>query len=300
MISLADDLHIQAYFAGARVAGGERVAPFARPLSPSELECWREGFLEHRADHEALLASDYVRVWGSPLPILLPPCQGEAADAPVLRPTVPLPAAKDPDLTVRCPCPPTAPGQPVVRSPECLEHPSGNRWLARAIVLGARATHPCGNGVTVGCCPAGCSGCDLFRLEARTALETAGCIESTWSSSLAPDDLRGAARLEDPTQPSTSSAAGLDPYGTPALAAKVFAQRAEVPEHVPAGLYGGSVSVVTEPRTSVRSRPPAHATATPAPAPAITLPGGSAVPVPAAVPPPADAPTRRRRGRAAA
>lgn len=44
-------LAIQAYFAGARHAAGERPQPFPRPLTEPEAESWHEGWAEHRADH---------------------------------------------------------------------------------------------------------------------------------------------------------------------------------------------------------------------------------------------------------
>lgn len=43
-------LAIQAYFAGARHAAGERPQPFPRPLTDCEAESWMDGYSEHRAE----------------------------------------------------------------------------------------------------------------------------------------------------------------------------------------------------------------------------------------------------------
>lgn len=42
---------IQAYFAGARHAAGEQPRPLPRPLTDDEVECWMDGWNEHRAEH---------------------------------------------------------------------------------------------------------------------------------------------------------------------------------------------------------------------------------------------------------
>lgn len=49
-------LDIQAYFAGARHAAGERAQRFPRPLTASEAESWLDGWSEARADLPAAQA----------------------------------------------------------------------------------------------------------------------------------------------------------------------------------------------------------------------------------------------------
>lgn len=81
--TLGDSLHIQAYFAGARVAAGEPAPVFGRPLTADEQECFRDGYAEHLAERDFAFAHARFR-----LPQALPNIRSKVQDgrAAVARP----------------------------------------------------------------------------------------------------------------------------------------------------------------------------------------------------------------------
>lgn len=184
----------------------------------------------------------------------------------------------------------------------CKAHPSGNRWLARALVLAARRHHPCavrGDRPAPTC---GCSGCLDFRMVARDVLTVAGCIAED-GHELLPDDPRNTIHLEDVGTSANSNGNGLDPHASPQRTAELFRKYGR-PAYLasPPGLanLAPEPSVTKPPRTR-KTRALTVVPAAPAPAPTITPPeppDPAPTPPPSALvaPSPANGTEPRRRG----